>query len=80
MRSFLTGKGRRDKRIPKSLVWAAFAGIALFGVADELFQAYLTSTRSGDPLDFIADVVGALVAVYTAPPAVRYVLGLRNNE
>lgn len=69
-------RAHRSKRIPKSLLWKALACVALFSVADEIAQGMLGNGRSSDPLDFVADIVGATCAVYLAPPAVRYVLGL----
>lgn len=41
--------------------WAAPVGAALYGGIVELMQAYLTTCRSGEWLDFVADAIGAFV-------------------
>jgi VanZ family protein len=41
-------------------VWAAVTCTAVYGITDELHQAF-TPFRSPDPLDVIADAVGGLV-------------------
>lgn len=41
--------------------WIAPCLAALYGGVVELMQAYLTTCRSGDMLDFYADAVGAFV-------------------
>lgn len=43
-------------------VWPAPFLAALYGGVVELMQAYLTTCRSGEWLDFAADAVGAFVA------------------
>jgi VanZ family protein len=46
----------------KLTLWAVVAPIALSGVI-ELLQAYATTTRSGDWLDFAANTLGVLLAI-----------------
>jgi VanZ family protein len=46
----------------------------IFGAADELMQLLADNGRSGEWLDLAADIVGALVAVFAAPPAINAVL------
>jgi VanZ family protein len=46
----------------------------IFGASDELMQLLANNGRSGEWLDLAADIVGALVAVFTAPPAINAVL------
>lgn len=41
--------------------WQALAGLALYGVLIEVAQATFTS-RMGDPLDWLADVAGIVLA------------------
>lgn len=43
----------------KSKRWTAPVIAALYGGAIELMQAYLTTCRSGEWLDFVADAIGA---------------------
>ena len=43
------------------LLWIAVAGMMVLGGVIELLQAYCTTTRSGEWLDFIADTVGVLI-------------------
>lgn len=65
-----------DKRLSPSFMWAVFGCVVAFSIADELLQAAADNGRTGDPYDFLADCIGAAVAVYLAPPAIRYVLRL----
>lgn len=53
----------------------AFAIVSLYGFADELLQ-HFNPARTGDPLDWFADSLGALLAVvaYTAFPFYRRLL------
>lgn len=46
----------------RKTVWPAPFIAALYGGLVELMQAYLTTCRSGEWLDFVADSVGAFVA------------------
>lgn len=41
------------------------------GVCDELLQSLLTTDRTADLCDWLADTTGIVVAFFTAPPAVR---------
>ncbi len=70
-------RAHRSSRLThrKMLLFCIIA--AATGVIDEICQIYLTETRSGEILDFVADCTGIAVAYFTAPPAVRYVLGIR---
>ena len=45
--------------LSKLWLWAGI-GLSLMGGLLELIQAYLTTTRSGEWLDFVADSIGAL--------------------
>ena len=56
---------------PKRLFWSAAGFTALYGLSDEIHQLFVPS-RSFDPLDLLADAVGATIfagvfAVWTAP-------------
>lgn len=55
---------------------AIAAGVLAFSVLDEILQTALTSNRSGDPLDLLADALGTLIALPTAPPSIRLLLHL----
>lgn len=48
--------------------------VAIFSILDEIAQSALTDSRSGDPLDLLADWAGILVAFFTAPPAIRAII------
>lgn len=49
-----------------------FAAISVaFGGLVELFQMAMDNGRSADFLDLIADIVGVLVAYFTAPPVIK---------
>ena len=45
----------------QTLFWVAFVGMILLGGLVELGQAYCTTTRSGEWLDFWADSIGVLL-------------------
>ncbi len=59
-----------------STLVALWVGIAAFSGIDELAQGYLTATRGCELLDFFADLAGATLAVFIAPPAIRTVLNI----
>jgi VanZ family protein len=58
--------------------WLAVLLVSLFGAADEVHQGF-TPGRSPDPYDWLADTLGALVAVaaYTRWPGYRRLLERR---
>lgn len=72
-------RAHRDLRVSKRLLWSVFFGVVLFSIGDECVQGALHNGRASDPFDLVADIVGALCAVYLAPPAVRTVLGISNQ-
>lgn len=69
-----------DKRLTPSFLWAVFGCVLAFGIADELLQGYIDNGRSGDPYDFLADCIGAAIAVYLAPPVIRCVLHIHRTQ
>lgn len=61
------------ERLQGTARWlSAFAIVSLFGLCDETLQ-HFNPARTGDPLDWLADSLGALTAVviYTAMPFAR---------
>ena len=54
---------KREARKPnlQALFWFAFVGMIILGGLVELGQAYCTTTRSGEWLDFLADSFGVLL-------------------
>lgn len=42
-------------------LWMAAVGAALYGGLIELMQKYLTTCRSGEWMDFVADAIGAVI-------------------
>ncbi|MDE6278157.1 MAG: hypothetical protein K2M06_08625 [Muribaculaceae bacterium] len=60
--------------IPVQTLLRFALGLALFCVADEILQKELTTTRSAEFLDILADWTGVAIAFFVAPPAVRCVL------
>lgn len=69
---------RTLNRLTRSAMLAICGGCAVAGVLDEIAQATLTAERSGDILDWFADCGGIVVAYFTAPSAIRKVLGLKS--
>lgn len=70
-------KAQRHVVLTSSLMWRIFIGIAIFGILDEIAQATLTDTRGAEVADFFADCAGSVVAVFTAPAAIRKVLKMQ---
>jgi VanZ family protein len=56
-RTYLSGWPRARKR---RLLWASAVSAALFGLSDEIHQ-FFVPYRTADPLDFLADSVGAFL-------------------
>ena len=56
---------KKETRRPnlRALFWFALVGMIILGGLVELGQAYCTTTRSGEWLDFYADTVGTLLAL-----------------
>lgn len=54
---------KKEARKPnlRALFWFALVGMIILGGLVELGQAYCTTTRSGEWLDFFADTVGVLL-------------------
>ena len=54
---------KKETRRPnlRALFWFALVGMIILGGLVELGQAYCTTTRSGEWLDFYADTVGVLL-------------------
>lgn len=69
-----------DKVLTPSFLWAVFGCVLAFSIGDELLQGAIDNGRSGDPFDFLADCIGAAVAVYLAPPVIRSILRVRRPE
>ena len=65
---------RSGKELRRGVIVCVALGVALFGVLDECAQAILTVERSGDVLDWLADVGGIIIASLVAPPVIRYVV------
>jgi VanZ family protein len=64
----------RSRRLSFKVMMCIAVGVMIFGAADELMQLLADNGRSGEWLDLAADIVGALVAVFAAPPAINAVL------
>lgn len=71
---------RRD-RSKNVLTWRflliLFAAIVAFSVLDEIMQKIMENGRGAEFLDLAADILGCLIAMFLAPPAIRKVLRLR---
>lgn len=60
--------GRRPLTWKVVFTMAAIA--AAFGLFDEIVQGWLKNGRPSEMLDWAADCVGVIVAVFTAPPII----------
>lgn len=71
---------RRDKS-RNVLTWrfllTLFLIMICFSMSDEIMQKLMKNGRGAEFLDFVADMVGCIVAMLLAPPAIRKVLHLR---
>lgn len=70
-------RNNRDHRLTSALMWTLFGVVMSFSIFDEIFQGLLSNGRSADPWDFVADCIGAITAVYLAPPVIRQVLSIK---
>ncbi len=57
---YRTGRAGWPQAGRRRLFWASVAFAAIFGLTDEIHQ-FFVPYRSADPLDFLADTVGALL-------------------
>lgn len=73
-------RSHRGRNVGGRVMAVICALCAVFGCLDEIAQATLTEARSGDVLDFVADIAGIAVAFFAAPPAVRCVLGIKHDR
>lgn len=48
---------------PARIIWIGFAALALYGAADEWHQLSTPNRSGADPLDWLADVLGAAAGV-----------------
>lgn len=69
----LSGSAVQLFRRGTPLLWAG-AGLVLMGVGIEFAQGALTSTRSADPMDALANTVGVLSGLATALTPLRDLL------
>lgn len=69
----------RNVLTPKFL-WIIFVCVAILSIGDEILQKAMENGRSADIYDFGADVIGALIARFAAPPAIRAVLKVPKED
>lgn len=69
-----------EKPLTPSFLWAVFGCVLAFSIGDELLQGAIDNGRSGDPYDFLADCIGAAVAVYLAPPIIKSILRVQRPQ
>lgn len=69
----LAGSAVQLFRRGRPLLWAG-VGLVLMGVCIEFAQGALTSTRSADPMDAIANTIGVLAGMATAFTPLRDLL------
>jgi VanZ family protein len=56
-RTYLAGW---PQALKQTLIWASVISTALYGLSDEIHQAFVPD-RCADPLDWMADVVGGVL-------------------
>lgn len=71
MRRRVNGQPRTIKHT--TILWIA-VGVLIFAAIDECAQGAMGLGRTTDPMDFVADAAGILIATLTAPAACRYVI------
>lgn len=67
----------RTHRVPVRTMLIVAIVIMVFGGLVEILQMTMDSGRSAELLDLLADWLGVWVAYFTAPPAIRAVLGMK---
>lgn len=65
---------RRANVLTPRTMWLFWLGVCIFGALDELGQKAMDNGRGCELLDYCADVAGATVAVFLAPPVIRRVI------
>lgn len=65
---------RSTNKLSMSLMLMICVGVIMFGACDEVAQGLMDNGRGCEWLDFVADAVGAVCAMFTAPPVIRKVL------
>lgn len=71
--------GLRPCNVSQSTLLRIGLILLIFSVVDEFLQKALTTTRSADIWDIMADWGGILIAFIIAPPVVRWVLPANKN-
>lgn len=69
----------RPRRINRRFIILTALLMTVFSVADEWAQEAMNVGRSGDPLDFMADCAGILLAILAAPPVLHRMF-LKTNQ
>lgn len=72
-------RAHRQLSLSRGRMAAICAVCVLAGAFDEIAQETLTEVRTAEWADLAADALGVSVAFFTAPPAIRCVLHLKNG-
>lgn len=67
----------RSRRVTIHTMLIVAIVIMIFGGLVEVLQMTMNSGRSAELLDLLADWLGVWIAYFTAPPAIRKVLGMK---
>lgn len=67
----------RSRRVAIRTMLIVAIVIMIFGGLVEVLQMTMDSGRSAELLDLLADWLGVWIAYFTAPPAIRKVLGMK---
>lgn len=67
-------------RLRYRVIIAISSSVAAFGVFDEVVQGFLGIGRPSDVIDILADCVGILVAIFIAPPVIKYLIGKKSKN
>ncbi len=70
----------RGEKIPRRAVVVICVLVALFGIADEMAQSMMGLGRTSDVWDFVANIVGVIVAGFTAPSVVNWLFRERRER
>lgn len=63
--------GNNRRALTSKVLVLVFVATVLFSMVDEWAQGAMNMGRSSDPWDFLADVIGIIIAIFTARPVLK---------
>lgn len=69
----LFDRRRSGHRLTRNFKWGVAIACIVFSAFDEIAQQTMGLGRSLDIYDFVADVIGIIIASYAAPPVINHI-------